>query len=395
MAASTVTRTTWTNDTGTPASPVGDGTLINNARLQDIYAAIDQMFSGAGSYTTLTLGGVLVAEGFGVHNFSAGGTGANVIAVRNTTAGTGNYSELRIGNNATAALARLLATSSTYTTVGATYQSGVTLDATGAGGLNLSASDAAGPLRIFTGGATQRYAIDSAGTHTYLNSTVSSIPMADGSAASPSIRFQADTDTGFYRVTSNEIGVAGNGVQIMSLQRGAQTTVFISGTANSTGANTGNMLSVGRNTSGSGAAGTVGFQTRTAANGRAVWVDDSGNLRIHTAPPTEDNTTVADTAGTVVGTQTSTRATKRLIRRVRDVGASLRLIAETPLYRFNYRTQDRDTRFLGIMADESPAFVMHGGQSFNPVSAFGHTAAAVKALLRRVESLEAALAARE
>ena len=64
MAASTITRDTWTNDTGTASVPNLDGTVINNAALQNnIYARVDEMFSGAGSYTTLTLGGKLSVEG--------------------------------------------------------------------------------------------------------------------------------------------------------------------------------------------------------------------------------------------------------------------------------------------------------------------------------------------
>jgi hypothetical protein len=64
MAASTITRDTWTNDTGTAANPNADGTVINNAALQNnVYARVDELFSGAGSYTTLTIGGKISVEG--------------------------------------------------------------------------------------------------------------------------------------------------------------------------------------------------------------------------------------------------------------------------------------------------------------------------------------------
>jgi hypothetical protein len=59
--ASTVTRFTWTNDSGTPAAPVGDGTTINNAQQQASFDAVDQLFSGAGAYSTFTLGDLLAA----------------------------------------------------------------------------------------------------------------------------------------------------------------------------------------------------------------------------------------------------------------------------------------------------------------------------------------------
>lgn len=42
MSYTAITRATWTDDSGTPAAPAGDGTIINNARLQaDVYDKID------------------------------------------------------------------------------------------------------------------------------------------------------------------------------------------------------------------------------------------------------------------------------------------------------------------------------------------------------------------
>jgi hypothetical protein len=69
-----------------------------------------------------------------------------------------------------------------------------------------------------------------------------------------------------------------------------------------TGAVAGQRMVVGRNTSGSGAAGAL-VLTRADGTPYYVWVDATGDLRIHTAAPTEDGTTVSDTAGTVIGTQ--------------------------------------------------------------------------------------------
>ena len=48
-------------------------------------------------------------------------------------------------------------------------------------------------------------------------STFSSVRFADGSVSAPSISFTADTDTGFYRVSSGLIGFAINGYQGMTL----------------------------------------------------------------------------------------------------------------------------------------------------------------------------------
>lgn len=61
--ASTITRTTWTNDTGSAAVPNNDGTVLNNAALQAIYDKIDQLFAGASPYNPLILGGSLQVDG--------------------------------------------------------------------------------------------------------------------------------------------------------------------------------------------------------------------------------------------------------------------------------------------------------------------------------------------
>lgn len=61
--ASTITRTTWTNDTGTASSPNLDGTTINNAALQAIYDKIDELFAGASPYNPIIFGGSVQADG--------------------------------------------------------------------------------------------------------------------------------------------------------------------------------------------------------------------------------------------------------------------------------------------------------------------------------------------
>lgn len=390
--AITIDRTgiTLTNDSGTPSSPAGDGTLLNAADRVAVLDRIDQLFNGTRS-STFTLGTLLAVDGFGVSNFSAGGTGANVIGVRNTTSGTGNYSEVRAGNNATAALMRLKALSSAFSTAGYDFASGVTVEATGSGGLNLAASDASGPFRIYTGGSTQRLAIDSAGTWTFLNSSVTAVPLAAGSVSSPSLTCATDTNTGLYFTAAN-LNVAVDGVQAATFSATANSVaVTATGGAFGTGAlRTGALITAARNTSGSGAPGLFRCIDRGGSN-RYLWCRDNGDWQTSTSAPDEST---GDNTGTVIGTQTSTRATKRAIEAFVDYGAALALIARTPLYRFQYRQGDTDTAHVGIMADESPEFTRYQQTAFDPVNAFGYTAAAIKALLRRVDILEAALAAR-
>lgn len=59
MAASVISRATWTDDDGSGTT----GTIIGNARLaSDVYDKVDQLLSGTGSYTTLELGGILLVD---------------------------------------------------------------------------------------------------------------------------------------------------------------------------------------------------------------------------------------------------------------------------------------------------------------------------------------------
>lgn len=384
--AITIDRTgiTLTNDTGTPSSPVGDGTMLSAADRVAVLDAIDDLFDGTRS-ATFTLGTLLQADGGGTHLFSAGVTGGNVLRVRNTSAGTGNYARVEVLNNSSVG-GYFGVGSSTATFGDPTPASGLGVYSDGSGGMVLGATHASGTVRFISGGTTERMRLTTGGLFN----------ISDGTAAAPGLGWLNDTDCGWYRAGANDLGLALGGVRVMRFTNGTSLNfVSLEGIALGTGAVTGPSLSLGRNTSGNGATPTISFTLRSGVSARYVYVDSSGDVRIHTAAPTEDNSTVAESAGTVVGTQTSLRATKRLIRRFRDTRGALKLIAATPLYSFQYReTGDRDTHHVGIMADESPRFTRYGGRVFDPVNAFGYTAAAIQALLARVEALESALAAR-
>ncbi len=164
MAASTITRDNWTNDTGSFAVPNGDGTVIANTVLQNhIYARIDAMFAGTGAYATFTLGGKFAVEGFGVHTFIAGGTGSNTLELQNTTAGTTNFTRLSVGNNSAVDRFLIDTYSSTWTSSSYAQADGTTLFQQGAGGLSIAASNAAGMIRFYSGGTTEQMRIDAAG----------------------------------------------------------------------------------------------------------------------------------------------------------------------------------------------------------------------------------------
>lgn len=141
MAATTISRASLT-----------DGVTVWNAAVVGtaVYDKVDALVGGA-----VTFGGVIGSEGFGTHALSAGGTGANLINLRNTTAGTGNYAGMTVGNDTSAAHAALFLFSTTYTTSGPYVAGGAAVVALGAGGLSLYAGHASGDLRCYAGGTTE------------------------------------------------------------------------------------------------------------------------------------------------------------------------------------------------------------------------------------------------
>lgn len=149
MAATTISRASLT-----------DGVTVWNAAVVGtaIYDKIDAVLAGS-----VTFGGVVRSEGFGNHELTAGGTGGNLLFLRNTTSGTGNYAGVTIGNNASSTLGDLLCFSSAYTTAGANFASGVRLGSNGAGGISIAANDATGEIRFYAGGGTLFATLDQYG----------------------------------------------------------------------------------------------------------------------------------------------------------------------------------------------------------------------------------------
>src|SRR5690242_16352761 len=145
--SSTLTRFHWTNDTGTPAAPVGNGTVINDAQLQAIFNAVDNLLAGS-----INIGGVFSASGFGMHDFNANGVGSNIVRIKNGAAGTGNFEQLQLDNDA-GVVGVLIGTSSTWSPAYPTSNS-LSLSASAAGGLNLYALNASGEIKFFTASST-------------------------------------------------------------------------------------------------------------------------------------------------------------------------------------------------------------------------------------------------
>ena len=121
----------------------------------------------------------------------------------------------------------------------------------------------------------------------------------------------------------------------------------------------GPTVAVGRNTN-AGAEGPVPGTLRLFRSNGAdyfVWVDSTVDLRIHSTPPTgsSGSPSVDQLAGTVIGTQTSPKAIKNIIRRWSDEDAkdALDQVLRTPVYDFTFRNGYQNSHmFTGIAIED-------------------------------------------
>ena len=154
----------------------------------------------------------------------------------------------------------------------------------------------------------------------------------------------------------------------------------------------GPVITLGRNTNATNTgAGSLNFLSKTGTAGY-VWQDAAGNLRINTSSPSNAN----DTAGTVIGAQTSTRETKQDIIDYTDYNGSLNMVLNAPLHKFRYIKEVEGygtdsplakTR-IGYIADEvDPAFMV--GNVIDQVSVNGILMASIKALNLKINNLPA------
>lgn len=110
---------------------------------------------------------------------------------------------------------------------------------------------------------------------------------------------EASTDVNL--VNSSGILYFDNGNGVFDSYQVGYGHIALSSAARGTGSQTGRRILISRNNSGNGAAGHLALITRDG-NPYYLWVDTTGDLRISTAPPEEDDNP-ADTSGTVVGSQ--------------------------------------------------------------------------------------------
>lgn len=215
--------------------------------------------------------------------------------------------------------------------------------------------------------------------------------VADGVSNTPSLCFATDQDTGFHLPAANSVGVSVGGLQgfvFSPTGSGNGFMLTVNAAAFGTGAITGSRLLIGRNTSGSGAPGSISLQ-RSGGTIDTLWVENStGDLRIGSGIPREDGS-VLESSGTVVGTQTSTRAEKIILGERFDYETSLRHVLDAPVFDFKYRNgRFNGETFTGTTTDDAPIFGMDNGKSLNTISAIGHLMQAVKAQQKQIDALQ-------
>lgn len=215
----------------------------------------------------------------------------------------------------------------------------------------------------------------------------------DGSAAAPAFAYAGDPDTGMAYGPNASHRFYSGGVLMAEIFPSLTGGPSVSAREGAYGSgNRGAYLFAGRNTSGSGAAGSLMLEERGGTD-RVFWAE-SGLLRIGTSQPTENDST-SHTGGSVVGDQTSFLASKDLLGQPSD-GDLLDAVLRTPIYHFRYKDGRYDGEtFTGIVTDYSPHFGKDHNKALNEINAVGYLVGSVRELERRIAELERQLQARQ
>ena len=163
----------------------------------------------------------------------------------------------------------------------------------------------------------------------------------------------------------------------------------------SNGTNAGRYISLGRNPDATTPAG--GFLEFVEADSGSdfVWADSTGKLRINTSKPISTN----DTAGTVVGDQTSWYEAKEILRRWENPEPALQAVLATDVYDFRYResgyrdARDRPAVFTGLVGFDRDAWYLKNTgtrqvPALNDITIHGFTILSIQAMYRELQSLK-------
>ena len=209
------------------------------------------------------------------------------------------------------------------------------------------------------------------------------------SAASPTARFQEWRN---------------NGTVVAYLRgelTGAQTASpsFVMETVDNGNNRTGPNFASGRNSNAGAEGPAAGGYTFVAASGtgRHIWLDGGSLIRINASPPTGSSgtPTVSDTAGTVLGDQTSWYETKHVAGLSRiDSTEALRTLLDTHIYDFQYVNHAYNDRwFTGPVGyTREDWFLKNTGPQQIPaldeITVHGYTILAIQALHARLAVVE-------
>ena len=192
---------------------------------------------------------------------------------------------------------------------------------------------------------------------------------------------------------------------VVAQMAGTATATLLQLTERNLGNDTaGPALRAGRNSSAGAVGQSAGTLSLMMADGnlRHLWSDASGLLRIHTAAPTGSSgvPTVSDTAGDVVGGQSSWHEAKDILRQWDDPTKALETLLATKVYDFRYKessyldVDDQPAVFTGIVGfDRRDWFLKNLGRqqipSLNEINLHGFTVLSIQALDKRLRAVEA------
>lgn len=185
-----------------------------------------------------------------------------------------------------------------------------------------------------------------------------------------------------------------NGTERAYLKGTSAGVEFILSAVNGGSANGPYLAVLNNNNASTPAAGAVIMRNRGGTD-YSIWPDASGNLRINTALPTS----ALDTAGTVIGTQTSSLDSKHITGDPVSMDQVLAAVQQgaKAVRRFTYKSGAYNgEEFSGIVTDLAPRYGMDrdeehpAGRSLNVINAIGDMMILLADLAQRVATLEAA-----
>lgn len=253
---------------------------------------------------------------------------------------------------------------------------------------DIGASGATRPRNIYNSGILNVGTGGSPAGQAYIKSAAAgTIPLVVDTAASPSTVAQAWRNNGGDRATL----VVTSSVLYFDL-----ASVDLGNNVK------GPRLVVGRNEN-AGAEGQQGgsIQFNNSDSGRFIWVAVGGNVRVNNSAPTgtTGTPTVSDTAGAVVGDQTSWHEEKDILRQWDNPAKALEAVLATKIFDFRYKessyldADDQPAVFTGIVGfDRRDPYLKNCGRQqipcLNEITMLGHHTLSIQALHSRIVALE-------